>query len=129
AKVTRSMEFRGARYIHILVPCPLGWGSETGDTIKVARLATECGLFPLYEAEYGWVTEAKPIRRPVPVEEYLKTQKRFAHLFRPSHENEARIAALQRMADRNIQTFELFPTGDRVHAPTSQNQIDSGGEK
>jgi pyruvate ferredoxin oxidoreductase beta subunit len=109
AKVTRAMEFKGARYIHIFVPCPLGWGSETGDTIKVARLATECGLFPLYEAEHGWVTYARTIRRRVPVEEYLKTQKRFAHLFRPGPENVERIAALQRMADRNIETYDLVP--------------------
>jgi len=109
AKVFKAMEFRGARYIHIFVPCPLGWGSETGDTIKIARLATECGLFPLYEAEYGWVSYAKPIRRRIPVEEYLKTQKRFAHLFKPSLENTERIAALQRMADRNIEVFDLLP--------------------
>ena len=38
AKVQRAMEFRGARYIHILVPCPLGWGSASHDTIRIARL-------------------------------------------------------------------------------------------
>ena len=50
AKVTYAMGIRGARYIHILVPCPLGWGSAPEDTIKIARLAVECGLFPLFEA-------------------------------------------------------------------------------
>src|SRR4051812_45671758 len=49
AKVMRAMTYRGARYIHILVPCPLGWGSATRDTIRVARLATESGFFPLFE--------------------------------------------------------------------------------
>ena len=50
AKVTKATEIRGARYIHIMVPCPLGWGSASEDTIRVARLAVESGLFPLF----GW---------------------------------------------------------------------------
>ena len=50
-KVTRAMGIHGARYIHIHVPCPLGWGSAPEDTIKIARLAVESGLFPLFEAE------------------------------------------------------------------------------
>src|SRR5438093_11054944 len=48
-KVTYAMSIDGARYIHIFVPCPLGWGSASEDTIKIARLAVESGLFPLYE--------------------------------------------------------------------------------
>jgi pyruvate ferredoxin oxidoreductase beta subunit len=52
-KVTRAMGIRGARYIHIHVPCPLGWGSLPADTIRLARLAVESGLYPLIEAEYG----------------------------------------------------------------------------
>ena len=54
-KVERAMELRGARYIHVLVPCPLGWGAAAGDTIKLARLVTETGLFPVFEAEGGEV--------------------------------------------------------------------------
>ena len=51
-KVTKAMTMRGARYIHILVPCPLGWGYPSNDTIRLARLAKETGLFPVFEAEY-----------------------------------------------------------------------------
>jgi len=111
AKVTRAIEIRGARYIHMFVPCPLGWGSEPRDTIRVARLAGECGLFPLYEAEYGIVTASKPIRRRVPVEEYLRTQKRFAHLFRDDEWGRSAIASLQAIADRNIVAYGLFEAG------------------
>ena len=53
AKVTKAMGMHGSRYIHIMVPCPLGWGSAAHDTIKLARLASESGLFPLFEAEHG----------------------------------------------------------------------------
>ena len=52
-KVRYAMGIRGARYIHIFVPCPLGWGSAPEDTIRIARLAVETGLFPLFEAQDG----------------------------------------------------------------------------
>ncbi|HSV16809.1 MAG TPA: thiamine pyrophosphate-dependent enzyme [Casimicrobiaceae bacterium] len=105
-KVTAAMDIRGARYLHILVPCPLGWGSAPDDTIRIARLAVETGLFPLFEARHGEVTDRTPIRHRHPVEEYLKLQKRYAHLFGcpPDH---GRIALLQAMADRNIAEYDL----------------------
>ena len=71
------------------------------DTIKVARAAVESGLFPLFEAEHGEVTGRTPIRHRVPVDDYLKLQKRFAHLFSPKRD-EARLAQIQAIADRNI---------------------------
>ncbi|OWW18758.1 thiamine pyrophosphate-dependent enzyme [Noviherbaspirillum denitrificans] len=107
AKVEKAMSIRGARYIHILVPCPLGWGAASHDTIRLARLAVETGLFPLYEAEHGEVVSSQKIRQRVPVEEYLKLQKRFAHLFgkQPAVDT---IARIQAMADRNIRKFALL---------------------
>ncbi len=50
-KVERAMSFRGARYLHVFVPCPLGWGAASADTIRLARLAKESGVFPVFEAE------------------------------------------------------------------------------
>ncbi len=108
AKVTRAMSMRGARYIHVMVPCPLGWGTASCDTIKIARLATQSGLWPVFEAEYGEVVASTPIRRQVPVEEYLKGQKRFAHLFNPVRRDEV-IDRLQAQADRNIRRYGLLP--------------------
>ena len=105
-KVGRAMTVRGARYIHILVPCPLGWGAQPHDTIKLARLAVETGLFPLFEAEHGEVVRTTPIRHRVPVEEYLKPQKRFAHLFGKVQAVDT-IARIQEMADRNIRKYRL----------------------
>ena len=96
----------GARYIHIHVPCPLGWGSDPADTIKTARLAVESGLFPLIEAEYGEVTSRYKLRRRVPVEDYLRLQKRFAHLF-AAGSDPRRIAAIQAIADSNIRRYGL----------------------
>ncbi len=106
-KVKKAMGFRGARYIHVFVPCPLGWGAASEDTIKLARLAKETGLFPVFEAECGEVTGVSKIRRHIPVEDYLKPQKRFAHLFGKEPAKEV-IACLQAIADRNIKKFGLL---------------------
>lgn len=106
-KVFRAMELHGARYLHVLVPCPLGWASATEDTIKLARLATQSGLFPLFEAEHGEITGVTPIRRRVPVEEYLKPQGRFAHLFGRTPRPDL-VEQIQAIADANIRRFGLM---------------------
>jgi len=120
AKATRAMEFRGARYLHILVPCPLGWGSASCDTIKVARLATQSGLFPVFEAVNGEVTSSTKIRRQVPVEEYLRLQSRYAHLFRPTRRDDV-IKKLQAMADRNIERYGLLEPEAAPAVPTAMS--------
>src|ERR1700740_1461723 len=101
------MTFRGARYLHIFVSCPLGWGHASDDSIRVARLAKECGLFPVFEAEHGEVVGVSKIRRRLPVEDYLKLQHRFAHLFAPPARLEV-IARIQEAADRNIRKYGLL---------------------
>jgi len=108
-KVKKAMGIRGARYIHIFVPCPLGWGAASHDTIRLARLAHECGFFPVFEAERGEVTGVSKIRHQVPVEDYLKPQKRFAHLFGATPDVQT-IARLQAIADRNIRRYGLLDT-------------------
>ena len=106
-KVERAMEMRGARYLHVFVPCPLGWGSASKDTILLARLVKETGLFPVFEAEDGEVTGVSRIRRRVPVTEYLKLQRRYAHLFGDQPRTDV-IERIQAMADRNIRRFGLL---------------------
>jgi pyruvate ferredoxin oxidoreductase beta subunit len=107
AKVERAMSMHGARYLHVLVPCPLGWGSAPADTVKLARLAQRSGLFPLYEAEHGELTSSVPIRGQVPVEDYLRPQKRYAHLFGEPGRPDI-VARLQGIADRNIARYGLL---------------------
>lgn len=105
-KVQKAMRLHGSRYIHVHVPCPLGWGTEPRDTVRVARLAIETGLFPLFEAEFGKVTDRALIRHVKPVEEYLRLQKRFVHLFQPNADPES-IKRIQAIADNNILEFGL----------------------
>ena len=110
SKVERAMAHHGARFLHILVPCPLGWGALSSDTIRLARLAHETGIFPVFEAEHGVVTSSLAIRHRTPVEEYLRLQKRFAHLFDKAGQvkDVETVAHLQRLADRNIERYGLL---------------------
>jgi pyruvate ferredoxin oxidoreductase beta subunit len=107
AKVEKAMSLHGARYLHVLVPCPLGWGSASHDTIRLARLARETGIFPVFEAEHGEVTGVTKIRHRVPVDEYLRPQRRFAHLFGERGHPDM-LAKIQADADRNIRRFGLM---------------------
>lgn len=106
-KVATAMTFRGARYLHVLVPCPLGWRSDPAETVLLARLAVECGLFPVLEAENGVLTRVQPVRRLVPVEEYLRRQGRFAHLFGDGGRRDL-LVEIQAQADRNIARYGLL---------------------
>jgi pyruvate ferredoxin oxidoreductase beta subunit len=106
AKVERAMEVHGARYLHVLVSCPLGWGCASEKSIEVTRLAKETGLFPVIEAEDGEVVAVAKIRRRRPVEDYLRPQKRYAHLFSPQLRTDV-IERLQAQADRNIERYGL----------------------
>jgi len=106
-KVRTAMSMRGARYLHVLVPCPLGWGTDTAETVKLARLAQRSGLFPVYEAVQGTVSSVLPIRDRVPVEEYLRPQKRYAHLFAGQGRPDV-VARLQEIADRNVTRYGLL---------------------
>ena len=121
-KVKRAMSMRGARYLHVMVPCPLGWGSASQDTIKLARLAAESGLFPVFEAEHGEVVASTKIRRQVQVEEYLKLQRRFAHLFKPQRDEDV-IGRLQAMADRNIVRYGLLDDSTIPAYPASTTAL------
>jgi pyruvate ferredoxin oxidoreductase beta subunit len=82
-KFKKAREIKGSKYIHILSPCPPGWGYEPKDTIKIGKLASETGFWPLYEIENGKLTLSKDSKRYLdsskrkPIEEYLKAQKRF----------------------------------------------------
>ncbi|MFW9822127.1 MAG: thiamine pyrophosphate-dependent enzyme [Candidatus Thorarchaeota archaeon] len=82
-KFKRAKEIKGTKYIHILSPCPPGWGYEPKDTILIGRLATETGFWPLYEVLSGKIELSKPSKKHIDeskrksITEYLKVQKRF----------------------------------------------------
>ena len=105
-KIKKALAIEGPKYIHILAPCPLGWGHHGELTVEICRLAKDTGLFPIYEIIDGKVTNARKIPMKVPVEEYLKPQGRFKHLFKrgvPTKE----VDEIQEIANQNIERFNL----------------------
>lgn len=87
-KFARAAQFTGPKLFLALSPCPTGWGYDPAQSPEVAKLAVETGLWPLKEAIHGQVTHTYiPKRRPV--EEYLKLQSRFRHLFEPTPQEQA----------------------------------------
>jgi pyruvate ferredoxin oxidoreductase beta subunit len=104
-KIQKALETKGPCYVQIHAPCCTGWGFEGEKTMAIGKLAVETGLWVNYEMEEGRVTRAKKVVRK-PVEEYLKEQKRFRHLFRPKR-NEEEIQKIQAIADRNAVRFGI----------------------
>ena len=95
-KVEKAMQLKGPRLILALAPCPTGWDYDPKDTVDIGRLAVKCGMWPLKEYVDGKVTHSRIPHPLVPVEEYLKTQGRFRHLFEPQRDEET----LQRIQGR-----------------------------
>ncbi|MDQ1276620.1 MAG: pyruvate ferredoxin oxidoreductase beta subunit [Euryarchaeota archaeon] len=105
-KVKKAAEIVGPTYIHSHAPCTTGWGFDTSKTLEIAKLAVETCLWPMYEMEKGEITQVRKIKDPRPVEEYLRTQKRFKHLF-IMEGGEEEIKKIQAMADWNIKYYGL----------------------
>jgi pyruvate ferredoxin oxidoreductase beta subunit len=104
-KVEKAINTKGPCYVQVHVPCCTGWGFEGDQTIAIAKLAIETGLWVNFEMVDGIVTKVKKVVRK-PVEEYLKTQKRFRHLFKPKRQD-AEIALIQAIADRNAEKYGI----------------------
>jgi pyruvate ferredoxin oxidoreductase beta subunit len=98
-KFEKAKQFRGPKLFLALAPCPTGWLYDPAQTQEYARLAVDCGIFPLKEAVHGEVTHTyvKPHWRPV--EDYLQGQGRFRHLFEPVRQ-EAVLRTVQESVDR-----------------------------
>ncbi len=104
-KVKKALSIQGPKFIHLHVPCPVGWRHASGLTIEIAKLAVQTALYPIYELENGKLTVRKVPKRK-PVEEYLKLQGRFRHLFN-SEGGRAEIERIQAIADANAERFGL----------------------
>jgi pyruvate ferredoxin oxidoreductase beta subunit len=96
-KAKKAFEVKGPAVIVVLSPCTALWKYKTDQAIEIAKLAVETRFWPLYEVENGeYKLNYKPAKF-TPVEEFLKEQKRFAHLFRPG--NEKLIEKIQKHID------------------------------
>ena len=80
AKVEKASKIRGTKYIHIIAPCPTGWGIATDETVEVARQVVDCGLWYLAEYENDEFTLTHQPKQLADPADYLKRQSRFRHL-------------------------------------------------
>ncbi|MBD3194656.1 MAG: pyruvate synthase subunit beta [Candidatus Lokiarchaeota archaeon] len=100
-KFKKAKEIKGCRYIHILAPCPPGWGYSSENSIEIARLAIKTGSWILYEVENGVKTISKPSKRymdpekRIPLTDYISKQKRFSSV------SEKTLIELQNQVDKN----------------------------
>ncbi len=92
-KVRKALNVKGPTFLHIHAPCPKGWKFDESKTIEVAKLAVATGMWTIYEWEDGQYRYQYRPRERKPVLDYVKLQKRFAHL-KPEH-----VAKLQAFVD------------------------------
>ena len=79
-KVEKARNIKGTKYIHILAPCPTGWGIKTDETVEIAKEVVDCGLWYLAEYENGQFHLNYQPKEFSDIEKYLKKQARFKHL-------------------------------------------------
>jgi len=103
-KVRKALSKDGPTFLHVMAPCTRGWRFDSAKTIRMSRLAVETRFFPLYEVEDGAYRITFPVQSPKPVEEYLKMQGRYAHLFLP--QNAAELETVKKGVEANYKRLE-----------------------
>ena len=97
-KAERAIYTPGAAFLNVMSPCPRGWRYETADIMKICKLAVETCYWPLFEVIEGkWILNYEP-KKKLPIEDFLRPQGRFKHLFKP--ENEELLVKYQEEVDR-----------------------------
>ena len=100
-KSEKAIYTEGPAFLNVLSPCPRGWGYPTDMLMQINKLAVETCYWPLYEVVDGkYKINYKPAKK-LPIEEFLRPQKRFKHLFKPG--NEWMIEAFQKEVDARWQ--------------------------
>ncbi len=98
-KAKKAFSIEGPKFLLVLQPCTNLWKYPTSEYVNIGRLATETNFWPLYEIENGNYVINYVNKNPKPIEEFLKTQGRFKHLF--TEENKPVIEQMQKMVDDN----------------------------
>ncbi len=102
-KAEKAIYTEGPTFLNVMAPCPRGWGYNTEDLMTINKLAADTCYWPLYEVVDGvYHITYKPAKK-LPVEEFLKPQKRFKHMFKPG--NEWMIEEFQKEVDKRWQAL------------------------
>ncbi|MCY6372687.1 thiamine pyrophosphate-dependent enzyme [Clostridium ganghwense] len=105
-------EFKGATFMNVLTPCPRGWRCDTATELDLVKLAVDTCWWPLYEVVNGQYKLSYKPKEKLAIEEWLKPQGRFKHLFK-SEEGKAKIAEIQAEVDRRWNEL-LFLCGEEA---------------
>jgi pyruvate ferredoxin oxidoreductase beta subunit len=97
-KIEKAKGLKGPRLIIALSPCPTGWDFDPKESVDIGKMAVKTGTWPLKEYVDRKVVHTKVPRQRLPVEEYLKRQGRFSHMFHPQR-NEALLKEIQAKVD------------------------------
>lgn len=95
-KARRAARTDGPSFLNVLSTCPLGWGTETRDTVAIARLAVETNFWPLFEIVDGHYRLNYEPDPALPIDRWLEPQTRFRHLLK-GHDD--LLAAIQQEVD------------------------------
>ncbi len=102
-KAEKAIYTKGPAFLNIMSPCPRGWRYEAEDLAEICKLAVDSCVWPLFEVESGiWKLTYEP-RKKLTVEEYLKKQGRFKHMFEDG--NDWMIEAAQKYVDEKWETL------------------------
>ncbi len=97
-KSEKAIYTEGASFLNIMTPCPRGWRYDTPDIMKICKMAVETCYWPLFEVDHGkWILSYEP-KKKLPIEDFLREQGRFKHLFKKG--NEELIVQFQEEVDR-----------------------------
>lgn len=97
-KAQKAIYTPGAAFLNVMSPCPRGWGYDPSELMNICKLAVETCYWPLYEVVDGkWILSYEP-KKKLPIEDFLRPQKRFKHLFGPG--GEELIGMFQAEVDR-----------------------------
>ena len=99
-KVKKASQIKGTKYIHVIAPCPTGWGIAPDETVEIAKEVVDCGLWYLAEYENGAYTLNRRPKQFTDVAAYLKKQGRFKHL------DDADIETIIQSRDKKWQFIE-----------------------
>ena len=112
-KLQKASSIRGPKFIQVLSPCPVGWKFPSHLTIKIAKLAFETCVYPLYEVEnFRYTINRRPSNKRL-IKEYFRLQGRFRHL------DEETIIKIQQMVEREwglLLNKERVTHGETVEA-------------
>ena len=104
-KAERAIYTPGAAFLNVMAPCPRGWRYDAPDIIKICKMAVETCYWPLFEVIDGkWVVNYEP-KNKLPIEDFLRLQGRFKHLFKPG--NEHLIEAFQEEVDKRWEDLKF----------------------